>query len=271
MNRYNWKLLLLASTLFVIQPLRGQQGLGNVMTMGFGDVAAIKQKAEAGDAKAQVVLGDTLGGNWHPAEALQWYRKAADQGNVEAAYKIGHALLFGAVGIPKEQTVQANPVEALRWTFWAATNRHANACWDMAKALQQGLGVNTNLVEAYAWVQLFAETGPGSIVGRVELNTLALKLDTASLQQAQRLVARFKAGDWNRPVAQVGLKLNGITFGAKTPLAVINGKTFAEGESGKIPIKPVPVTLKCLKIEKDLVTVSVDGENAPRMLRLNDR
>ena len=63
------------------------------------------------------------------------------------------------------------------------------------------------------------------------------------------------------------LKLNGISGGI-TPLAIINGKTFAAGESGTIPFKPVPLAVKCLKIDTDTVTIAVDGEDAPRVLRL---
>jgi hypothetical protein len=274
MNQLNQAPLLLASAILLVQPALAQDNLRGVVTMGFGDVAAIKQRAEAGDAKARVDLGSLLVQNFKPAEALQWYRKAAEQGNTEAAYQVGHLLLFGAVGIPNDQTVKASPAEALSWTFRAATNHHANACWDMSKALQRGLGATTNLVETYAWLQLFAETPEGSIVGRVELNTLALKLDTAAIQRAQSLVAQFKAGNWQRPAALATpesltqLKLNGLTIGAKLSLAVINGKTVAEGESVQILFKPHPVLLKCLKIQEDSVQVAVEGEPAPRWLHL---
>ncbi len=72
-----------------------------------------------------------------------------------------------------------------------------------SKAPQRGLGVRPNLIEAYAWLQLFADSPEGSIVGRVELNTLALKLDTAGVRRAQQLAAQFKAGKWQRPVIRL--------------------------------------------------------------------
>jgi type II secretory pathway component PulC len=106
------------------------------------------------------------------------------------------------------------------------------------------------------------------------MNELALKLDTTSLQQAQNLAARFKAGDWQAPVVRsipegdARLKLNGITFGGRTPMAVINGKTLSEGESAKLRIEPRNLNIKCLKIEKDSVVVAIEGEDAPRLLRL---
>ncbi len=237
-----------------------------------GDMAAIKQKADAGDAAAQVVLGTFLARYFLATEALEWYSKAAAQGNVQGQYTLGHILLFGNSGTDLPP-VRANPAEGIRWTFRAATNFHGTACWDMAKALRQGLGTSTNLVAAYAWLKLFSETAEGSVLGRVEMNELALKMDTASLQQAMNLVAQFKAGNWQAPPARAiadgdpRLKLNGITFGTQH-FALINGKTLAEGESATIPVKPLALTLKCLRIEKDSVLISVEGEDQPRLLRL---
>jgi hypothetical protein len=111
MNRTNWKSLLAASGLLACfthaqDPLRG------TLTMGLGDIAAIKQKAEAGDGAAQVALADSLASRFHATEALDWYRKAAAQGNVEGRYHVGDMLLFGASGIPDSFTVRPNPSTA---------------------------------------------------------------------------------------------------------------------------------------------------------------
>jgi hypothetical protein len=248
-----------------------QNSLRGTLITGLGDLATIKRDAEAGNAKAQVALGDSLSANFHSAEALGWYRKAASQGDAEGAYQTGHVLLFGHVGIPNEQTVRANPPEGIRWTFQAATNFHPNAMQDMSRAFQRGLGVSTNWIQAYAWQQLFAETQPGSIVGKVELNQLALKLDSAVIERAQQLAAEFRQGQWSqldiRVVSNDGsIVLNSVIMG-KTPLAIISGKTLAEGESGNVTIKGQGnVAIKCLKIEKDSVTISVEGESAPRRI-----
>jgi hypothetical protein len=249
-----------------------QNTLHGTLMMGMGDVAQIKQKAEAGDAVAQVALGECLASNFHATEALEWYRKAAVQCNLEGKFHTGQMLLFGAPGIPAKLSVQPNQIEGIRWTFVAATNHHPYACWNMAKALSQGLGTGTNLIAAYAWLKLFSDT-TGSTSGRVQMNELALKLDIASLQSAQDLAVLFKAGKWQAPVIRLipegdaRLKLNGITFGGNAPLAVINGKTLSEGETVKIFIKPTTLAIKCLKIEKDYVTVTIEGEDCPRILR----
>jgi hypothetical protein len=273
-NQINWRTSLAVSALLLTHPALAQNGLSGTLTMGMGDVAAIKQKAEAGDAAAQVALGGALASSFHASEALSWYRKAAAQGNVEGEYHVGDMLLFGASGIPRTLAVQPNQTEGIRWTFMAATNFHAYACWNMGKALRQGLGVSTNLVAAYAWLSLFANTIPGSIVGRSQVNDLALQLDTGALKQAQSLAAQFKAGNWQAPLTRAipegdpRLKLGGITFGGTTPLAVVNGKTLSEGESATVSVKPGTLRINCLKIEKESVLITVEGEDAPRLLRL---
>ena len=240
----------------------------------YSDLATIKQRAEAGDAVAQAKLGQTLAESYRPIEALDWYRKAAAQGNVEAEYQLGKMLLFGSPGQPAQLSVKQKAPEGLRFTFMAATNLHPYACWNMAKAMRQGLGTSTNLVEAYAWLTLFSQTSAGSFSAQFEMNDLALQLDTDSLRQARNLATLFRAGQWAAPVLRAvpegdpRLKLNGITFGTKHPLAVINGKTFSPGESAQISVKPGWVTIECLKVEKDSVLISIEGEDGPRLLRM---
>src|SRR5450631_1648810 len=82
-------------------PLRG------ALKMGFSDVAATKQRAEAGDPQAQFSLAETLSFNFKKTEALEWYHKAATQGVVEAKSRLGEILLFGDFGIPSSENVQA--------------------------------------------------------------------------------------------------------------------------------------------------------------------
>ncbi len=240
--------------------------------MGLSDVAATKQKAEAGDPQAQLSLADTLSFNFKKADALEWYRKAAQQGSVAAKSRIGEMLMYGAVGIPSSQSVKANPTEGIRWTFEAATNRDPKAFLNMSGALQNGIGVSTNLIEAYAWLQLYSENDP--IVGRVWLNQLALKLDGQSLQKAQIMAEQFKAGQWPelspRRLAEGDsrLKLGGVIEG-KPSLAIINGKTLSEGESITFELKDGPLKVKCVQIKQNAVLISIEGESEPRWLTAN--
>ena len=258
---------------FLTQMTRAQDALRGTMTTAFGDIAAIKQNAEAGDPRSQVLLGDALVSHFRSLDALGWYRKAAIQGNADGAYHAGHLLLYGGVGIPKDQRVPANASEGIHWTLQAATNFYPDALRDMSQACQKGLGVGTNLLQAYAWQQLYAETSRGSIVGKVELNQMALTLDTAVIREAQELAAKFKQGIWQLPPIQkvpggTNLKLNGLV-GGNNPLAIINGKTFAEGESQALTGgQQGPFTVKCIKIGTNSVLISVEGEDMPRRLTM---
>jgi TPR repeat protein len=82
-----------------VVPTPAQDPLRDTLRMGFGDIAAIRKKAEAGDVESQRAFGDSLASNFRSADAMLWFRKAANQGNVEAAYRIGNMLLFGAPSI----------------------------------------------------------------------------------------------------------------------------------------------------------------------------
>ncbi|MEJ0090774.1 MAG: tetratricopeptide repeat protein [Limisphaerales bacterium] len=249
-----------------------QDLLSHVIKMGISDVAATKQKAEAGDSSAQLSLGDILANNFKPADALSWYRKAAAQGSIEATSRLGEMLMFGRSGIPASQSVSPNPSEGIQWTFQAATNLNTKAFLNMSKAFQNGIGVNTNLVVAYAWLQLYAERE--GIVGRVLLNQMALQLNSQSLQEAQIMAADFKNGHWPlispRKIVEGDprLKLKGIIFGGEKALATINGRTMAEGESADILLKTGNLVIKCIQIQKDSVLILIEGENEPRRLQL---
>lgn len=249
-----------------------QDPFTGALKMGFTDVAATKQRAEAGDALAQLSLGDTYLTNLKPSEALSWYRKASEQGLVEAKSRLGEILLFGGFGIPSTANVKPNPAEGIRWTFDAATNRNTKAYLNMSKAFQNGIGVSTNLIQAYAWLQLYAESG--NILGQTWLNQLALKMDTKSIQEARAMTAQFKSGHWpvllvrKLPEGDSRLKLGGIMVGGKTPLAIINGKTLTEGETTIISLKEGSLTIKCVQIKQDAVLVAIEGENEPRWLHL---
>ncbi len=260
---------LLLATVVVVP---AQNPLNEALKMDYSDIAATKQKAEAGDPQAQVSLADTLAFNFKSADAMNWYRKAANQGLVEAKSRLGEMLLFGRVGIPYKQSVLPNPTECIRWTFEAATNLNAKACLNMSKALENGIGVSTNLVAAYAWLQLYSDSD--AILGRILLNQLALKLDTQSIREAQTMAAEFKSGHWPAisprriPEGDPRLKLEGIMFGSKVALATINGKTLAEGESVNIFLKKDTLKIKCVQIKQDSVLILIDGEDQPRWLHL---
>jgi hypothetical protein len=238
------------------------------------DEPALRTQAESGDARAQVALGDRLADRFQSTDALVWYQKSAAQGDVEGEFHLGQMLLFGAGGVPDSFAVVPNPPDGLRWTFLAATNLHPMACWNLSKALRRGIGANTNLVESYAWLTVFAQISPGSVAARTGLNEMAVAMDKASVQEAQNLARQFNAGHWRAPVALIppkvdpGLKLGGVFYVPSDPVAMINGQLFSQGQSAKIHSRAGAVTIKCLKIEKDSVIVEIEGEETPLLLRM---
>ena len=286
--------LLLALAFILGSNVRAQDIFQDLATTAFGDMAEIKRKAEAGDARAQHELANSLAARARSADALQWYSKAARQGDQEAFYKVGRMLLYGAAGAPAGQTVAPNPQEGIRLVFRAATNRYTAAYHDMYSAYKDGRGVAKDIIQAYAWLQLQVDTSGGLLPSqaRAELNNLALDVDVATSQAGKRMAALYKSGKWPELVVQAPpepkppavaarpkpapkappkpapvLRLTGIAMG-QTPTAVINGKPFAVGETATISAKPQNCVVKCLKIEKDTVLVSLDGEPTPRELRL---
>lgn len=246
--------------------------LRNTIVEGYGDLGTIKIQAEQGDVTAQIKLADAYLSNFKSADALKWYETAAKQKSNEGEFQLGNLLLWGRSGIPKEEQVKAKPTEGLKWTYSAAVNGHKGAWRNMAKALQSGIGCSTNLVEAYAWLSLLADAG--DIVGRVEMNNLALKLSSEEILRGKSIEQNMQSGNWPQLVIQkasqadIGLKLNGIIPNGAKPTATINGKTFAEGEILSVKVKKETVNIKCLKINADSILILVTGEDEPRLLHM---
>ena len=82
------------------------------------EIDALRARAEAGDAEAQVDLGVMyFVGDGVPqdyAEAVRWYRLAADQGHARAQFKLGFMYATGD-GVPQDG------VQAHMWFNLAAS------------------------------------------------------------------------------------------------------------------------------------------------------
>jgi TPR repeat protein len=65
-------------------------------------IAALKKRAEAGDPKAQVQLGTAYasgdGVTEDDAEAVKWFRRAADQADAAGEYFLGEMYATGRGG-----------------------------------------------------------------------------------------------------------------------------------------------------------------------------
>jgi len=117
----------------------------------------LKVKAEAGDLQAQDSVGESLliGGLGVPkdeAEAVKWFRKAAEQGNAKAQGDLG--LCYA-----KAQGVATNYTEALDWFHKAADQGDAKGQDHLGMCYAQGFGVAKDYEEAMKWFRKAAEQG----------------------------------------------------------------------------------------------------------------
>ena len=112
--------------------------------------------AEAGDVQAQYLLAvkyeNGIGFDRDMAKAAVWYGKAAEQGHVEAQFKLATMLAQGA-DVPQDLGA------ALGWYRSAAEGGLAAAQYNLGVALLNGGGVERDLIEAFAWVSLAADQG----------------------------------------------------------------------------------------------------------------
>ena len=118
-------------------------------------VEVLRQRAEAGDAQAQMTMGyryDTGTGVAKDAvEALVWYRKAAEQGDVTSQSNLGLAYHYGR-GVP----IDLN--EAKRWYLKAADQKFAQAQHNLGLILANS-AVQQDRDEAMTWFVSAAELG----------------------------------------------------------------------------------------------------------------
>lgn len=121
--------------------------------------AELRAKAGNGDAIAQLELGRSYAYGFGTArdgtEAINWLRKAAEQGNVDAQYSLG--LLY-STGIWLVGVAEDYP-EAMKWFRKAADQGNADAEDCIGGMYELGRGVPKNDKEAVRWYRMAAEKG----------------------------------------------------------------------------------------------------------------
>jgi tetratricopeptide (TPR) repeat protein len=147
-------------------------------------MCAVVSAARAGpfeDATAAYDRGDY-------AEALKWYRKAADQGSASTQFNLGLMYAQGQ-GVPQDYA------EAAKWY-----RRAADQCLPLAQSVLgnmyvQGQGVPQDYVQAHKWFNLAAscETDTKYRADAVtERDIIAAKMTPAQIAEAQRLAREWK-------------------------------------------------------------------------------
>ncbi|MEW6304565.1 MAG: tetratricopeptide repeat protein [Verrucomicrobiota bacterium] len=192
-------------------------------------IKQLRENAKRGDANAQHSLGFYYAiGNPHlgkPSmkEALSWYKKAAEQGLPEAAYKVGFCYEYAVgvsrpdlpeaakwyriaadKGVPEAQykmglfqaTGQAglprNSDVAFVWFRKAAEGGLATAQYEVGSYYKSGFqGMTRDQVEALKWFLIAASQGDERAVAGVEFQRKFGGMTAAQIADAERRAKEF--------------------------------------------------------------------------------
>ncbi len=113
-------------------------------------------RAEAGYVQDQLKMARAYqlgrGVPHDPAEAAQWFLKAANFGSLEAQTQIGYLYVTGE-GLPRDEQ------QAFKWFQRAAAEGYAPAQYDLAYLLLNGLGARQDLQGSITWFTQAANQG----------------------------------------------------------------------------------------------------------------
>ena len=161
-----------------------------------------RKAAEQGFALAQSAVGSMYArGEGVPqdgSEAMRWYRKAAEQGSGSAQYALAKMHRRRA-GYAPVQVAAKDYTEAMKWYRHAAEQGDAMAQQDLATMYQTGQGVPQDYVEAYKW-RVLAVSSYAALSENEEVNVMALKArDRTAMKMTPAQIAKGRrlARAWN--------------------------------------------------------------------------
>src|SRR4029077_21070936 len=129
-------------------PIPYEPTLNAVKALTAGDLPALEQRAKAGDAIAETVLGTLyMYGFVFPTDytkAVSWLQKGAEAGNSYAQFRLAAAYLEG-LGTQKDLA------EGLKWERKAAEQENPYAQFNFGKMYHDGLGIPKDEGEALKW------------------------------------------------------------------------------------------------------------------------
>jgi TPR repeat protein len=122
------------------------------------------------------------------AEAMKWYRKAADQGYAHAQWSIG-GMYFEGNG------VQQNYVTAANWFRKAADQGHPKAQLLLGDMYLDGQGVPQDYVQAHKWLNLAATLGDPDLRNWAAKDraSVTAKMTKEQIAEAQKLAREWKS------------------------------------------------------------------------------
>jgi TPR repeat protein len=166
-----------------------------------------RSDAEKGKAKAQFQLGKAYfdgekGLDKNMREAVRWFRRAADQGEVDASAYLGWCYERG-------EGTEHNPAEARRLSLYASNKGHAWAPRTLAGMYRYGRGVAKDEIKAVEFFQMSADRGDSQaqyFLGECYADGIGVKPDRARAKELWEKAAA--QGDANAKDALAELAKN---------------------------------------------------------------
>lgn len=119
-------------------------------------IDAVRRQAGQGSVEAVFLMGtasdEGLGMTEDPAQAVEWFLKAAAEGHTLAEHNLGNAYAAG-------RGVTVDRAAAVAWWLKAALKGDAVPQLRLGEAYEQGLGVDADLVAAKRWYAAAAARG----------------------------------------------------------------------------------------------------------------
>lgn len=204
-------------------PAQNQQAQQQQLNVVVPSLDHVTQLANAGNAKAQTIIGlkylNGEGRAVNEAEAAKWLERAAEAGEPVAQYRLGTLYEHGS-GVPADAAkathwylasamqgnrkamhniavdyaegtgIKKDPTEAARWFSKAASLGLVDSQFNLAVLYERGTGVPQSLIDAYKWYAI-AATG-GDKESKARIDALGTQLSADDRAAAQHAADAFK-------------------------------------------------------------------------------
>ena len=143
-----------------------------------------QSKANQGDADAQFILGllysRGIGTPQDTKQAVYWYTKAAEQGHVQAQYKLGRLYRFsGDDEFPQDYK------QSVYWYTKAAEQGHILAQNKLGKIYEYGEEAPQDYKQAFFWYTKAAEQGHH--FAKNDRDKMLEKMSQSQIEEVQKL------------------------------------------------------------------------------------
>ena len=125
-------------------------------------------------------------------EAVNWWRKAAEQGHASAQFNLGFMYAEGR-GVPQDDQ------EAVGWYRKAAEQGNDSAQYNLGAMYGASRGVPQDYVQAHKWINLAASrTKENAEDFRLARDSLAEMMTASQVAEAQRLAREWRPKSWEQ-------------------------------------------------------------------------